>query len=232
MAKARCALVTGGNRGIGFEICRGLAKAGCKVILGARDRSGGQAAVQELQSSGGNVRFELIDVADPASVDACCKRLAAEPIHVDILVNNAGVYGGDRLLEATEEELSRGFATNLFGPLRLCQRLMPAMAEAGYGRVVNVSSGLGQVSGGLTGGAGVYNVSKAALNAITVRLAHEAGEGVKVNALCPGWVRTRMGGESAPRTPEEGADTAVWLATLDDDGPNGGFFRDRQPIEW
>lgn len=232
MAKHRCALVTGGNRGIGFEICRGLAKAGCSVILGARDRSGGQAAAQELKAAGGDVRFELIDVADPASVDLCCKRLAADGVHIDILVNNAGVYGGARLLEAGEEDLSRGFATNFFGPLRLCQRLMPAMAEAGYGRVVNVSSGLGQISGGLTGGAGVYNVSKAALNALTVRVAQEAGSGVKVNATCPGWVRTRMGGESAPRTPEKGADTAVWLALLGDDGPNGGFFRDRQPIEW
>lgn len=232
MADRRTALVTGGNRGIGLEISRGLARAGCCVVLAARDPDLGERAARELRSGGGEVRAVRLDVAEAGSIDTCCDLLDRDRLAVDILVNNAGVYGGESLLGASEDEIQMGLETNLLGPLRLCRRLIPAMRRRGYGRVVNVSSGLGQISAGLSGGAGVYNVTKAALNALTMRLALEAGPSVKVNAMCPGWVRTRMGGESAPRTPEQGADTAVWLALLPEDGPTGGFFRDRQPIPW
>lgn len=232
MPEHRTALVTGGNRGIGLEICRGLARAGCRVFLGARDPDSGLRAAAELSGEGGQVSFLQLNVADAPSIDDCCAQLGRGGRGVDILVNNAGVYGGERLLGATEAEIAEGLETNVIGPLRLCRHLIPPMQAKGYGRVVNVSSGLGQLSGGLSGGAGVYNLSKAILNALTIRLALEAGPSVKVNAMCPGWVRTRMGGESAPRTPQQGADTAIWLARLPPEGPTGGFFRDRQPIPW
>lgn len=228
----RTALVTGGNRGLGLEVCRQLSSLNYDVILGARDPEAGREAAAGLARAGGAVRVEALDVADFGSIDACLGRLASAGVHIDILVNNAGVYGEGGLLETDEAALTEGLAVNLLGPLRLCRRLMPEMAKAGFGRVVQVSSGLGALSGGLMGGPGVYALTKAALNAMTLRLSGEAGPGVKVNAACPGWVRTRMGTDAAPRSVEEGADTIVWLATLPDDGPNGGFFRDRKRIAW
>jgi NAD(P)-dependent dehydrogenase (short-subunit alcohol dehydrogenase family) len=136
-----------------------------------------------------------------------------------------------RLLALTDAEIGESIAVHLTGPLRLIRALAPNMIARGYGRIVNVSSGWGSFAEGLEG-PGAYGVTKAALNALTVRLAKELPSAIKVNAMCPGWVRTRMGGRAARRTPDEGADTAVWLATLPDDGPTGGFFRDRKPIEW
>jgi NAD(P)-dependent dehydrogenase (short-subunit alcohol dehydrogenase family) len=228
----RTALVTGGNRGIGLEVCRRLASEGHRVILGSRDAGRGEAAAAALRANALEVQVERLDVADRSSIDACADRLAAAGTDIDILVNNAGVYGGGALLTAGEQPLAEGFAVHVLGPLRLCQRLMPGMGRRGYGRVVNVSSGLGAISDGLHGAEGVYGVTKAALNALTIRLAGEAPAGVKVNAVCPGWVRTRMGTDAATRSVEEGADGVVWLATLPDDGPSGGFFRDRKPIAW
>jgi NAD(P)-dependent dehydrogenase (short-subunit alcohol dehydrogenase family) len=150
---------------------------------------------------------------------------------VDVLVNNAGVLHEKLLLEMTDPEIADSVAVHLTGPLRLIRALAPKMIADGYGRIVNLSSGWGSFAEGM-GGPGMYGVTKAALNALTVRLAKELPSTVKVNALCPGWVRTRMGGQGATRSPDEGADTGVWLATLPDDGPTGGFFRDRKPIEW
>ena len=152
-------------------------------------------------------------------------------VHVHALVNNAGVLHEKPLLELTDAEIADSIAAHITGPIRLIRSLVPNMITNGYGRIVNVSSGWGSFAEGM-GGPGVYGVTKAALNALTVRLAKELPSTIKVNAMCPGWVRTRMGGEGATRTPDEGADTAVWLATLPDDGPTGGFFRDRKPIEW
>jgi NAD(P)-dependent dehydrogenase (short-subunit alcohol dehydrogenase family) len=228
----RTALVTGGNRGIGLEVCRRLAAEGHDVVLGARDVALGREAAARLAKRSLIVQVEELDVSRPASIDACIDRLGRAGIRIDMLVNNAGVYGGGALLSAAEHHVAEGFAVNVMGPLRLCQRLIPEMGRRGYGRVVNISSGLGAISDGLHGPEGVYSVTKAALNALTIRLAAEAPEGVKVNAACPGWVRTRMGTDAAPRSVEEGADTPVWLATLPADGPNGGFFRDRKPIAW
>ena len=135
------------------------------------------------------------------------------------------------MLDLSDEEIADSIAVHLTGPLRLLRALVPPMLERGYGRIVNMSSGWGSFAQGL-GGPGLYGVTKAALNALTVRLADELPMSIKVNAMCPGWVRTRMGGQGARRTPEAGADTAVWLATLPDAGPTGGFFRDRTPIRW
>ena len=225
------ALVTGGNRGIGREICRQLASMGHTVLLGSRDPAAGEAAAADLRGQGLDVTAVTIDVAKAASVGACARALQKEGHHVDVLVNNAGVLADGPLLTGSTKPMEEGLAVNLMGPLRTARAFMPAMAERGWGRVVNVSSGWGAFSRGLEGPA-AYAVSKAALNALTVRLARDAGSGVKVNCMCPGWVQTRMGGEGANRPVAEGADTAVWLATLPDDGPSGGFFRDRKPIDW
>ncbi len=228
----RTALVTGGNRGIGLEVCRQLAKAGLRVILAARDSDLGRQAAQELASAGLAVSFERLDVSLDASVTECEATLRKANVQVDVLVNNAAIYPSGNLLDTEEPDLLReAMEINFFGAVRTCRAFVPGMRRAGYGRVVNVSSGSGAFSSGLPGPA-PYSVSKAALNAFTLKLASEVRGNLKVNASCPGWVRTRMGGRTAPRSVEQGADTIVWLATLAATGPNGGFFRDRQRIEW
>ena len=227
----RGALVTGANRGIGLAIARGLGELGHSVFLGSRDREAGEQAAESLRRLGLDVVVVKIDLAIPATIDTALDRLDASGRSVDVLVNNAGVLHEKPLLDLSEEEITESIAVHLTGPIRLVRSLVPAMVERGYGRVVNVSSGWGSFAQGL-GGPGLYGVTKAALNALTVRLADELPPSIKVNSMCPGWVRTRMGGGGARRTPEAGADTAVWLATLPVDGPTGGFFRDRKSIEW
>ncbi|HUL58387.1 MAG TPA: SDR family NAD(P)-dependent oxidoreductase, partial [Anaeromyxobacteraceae bacterium] len=166
------------------------------------------------------------------SVEALAVRLLRAGERVDVLVNCAGVYpSADLLAEGGAAALREAMEVNFWGPLRTCRAFLPSMNAAGHGRVVNVSSGSGAFSDGLPGPS-PYAVSKAALNALTVKLAEEARGDVKVNAACPGWVATRMGGPGAPRTVEQGADGIVWLATLPASGPSGGFFRDRRPIAW
>lgn len=227
----RRALVTGGNRGIGLQTCRDLGATGMKILLGARDRMLGESAAAGLRADGLDVTAVTLDVADLASIARLAQGLENDRIDVDVLINNAGVIASGDLLEGTSEQVTEAIDVNLLGPWRMARAFMPMMAARSWGRVVNVSSDWGSFASGLEGPA-AYAISKAALNALTVRLAREAGAGVKVNAMCPGWVRTRMGGQSAPRTPAEGADTVVWLASLHDDGPTGGFFRDRKPALW
>ena len=215
------ALVTGANRGIGLAIAGGLADLGHEVLLGARDASAGEEAARRI----GAVALQL-DVSDPASI----RRTLEEAGPVDVVVNNAGVLGSGGVLD-DPEDFVESMAVMVHGPWLLMHHLTPGMAARGYGRIVNVSSGWGAFSDGV-GGPGGYGVAKAALNALTVAAARSLPNSVKVNAMCPGWVRTRMGGAGANRSPAEGADTAVWLATLGPDGPTGGFFRDREPIAW
>jgi NAD(P)-dependent dehydrogenase (short-subunit alcohol dehydrogenase family) len=227
----RTALVTGANRGIGLEVCRQLGKAGLRVILTGRDPEAAAAAAAELAAGGLDVRAEPLDVAEDASVDACADRLAAAGVAVDVLVNNAGVYPTGTVLDASAAAWREALEVNFLGALRTCRAFVPGMLRRGYGRVVNVSSGYGSFGEGLEGPA-PYSVSKAALDALTVKLAAEVHGDVKVNACCPGWVRTCMGGPGAGRSVERGAETVVWLATLPTGGPSGGFFRDRRPIPW
>jgi NAD(P)-dependent dehydrogenase (short-subunit alcohol dehydrogenase family) len=235
----KIAVVTGANRGLGLETCRQLAQLGLTVVLTSRDRAKGQAAADELRAQGLNVRFHALDVTDAKSIGQLGEYLANEYGRIDILVNNAGVFldpigGSDpsasSVFRADIDTLRTTMETNLYGPLRMCQALIPLMQ--GSGRVVNVSSGMGQLSD-MNGGCPGYRFSKTALNALTRILADELQHTrIKVNSVCPGWVRTEMGGRNATRSVEEGATTIVWLATLADDGPSGGFFRDQQPIPW
>ena len=225
------AVVSGGNRGIGREVCRQLAARGHTVVLGSRDPARGEEAAAGLE---GDVLARQLDVADPDSVDRLGEAVRSELGRVDVLVNNAGVLGdtGATAGGADLDEVRRTLETNLFGAWRLSQALLPLLRESDHGRIVNVSTGMGQLSD-MGGGAPAYRVSKAGLNALTRMLAsEERGNGILVNAVNPGWVRTDMGGSSASRPVEEGADTPVWLATLPDDGPTGGFFKDREPIPW
>ncbi|MEO8038023.1 MAG: SDR family oxidoreductase [Betaproteobacteria bacterium] len=230
----RVAVVTGGNKGIGYEICRQLARKGLRVVLAARDEKKGTAA-NSLAKEGGDVLFHPLDVTDAVQVAALVSWVESEFGGADVLINNAGILidGSSASVLHVEPEIFRQtLETNFFGPLMLCQGFIPKMIERGYGRVVNVSSGLGQISG-MGDGTPSYRSSKLALNSLTrMFAAATSGKGVLVNSICPGWVRTDMGGPSASRSVEQGADTAVWLATLAEDGPTGGFFRDRKPIDW
>jgi NAD(P)-dependent dehydrogenase (short-subunit alcohol dehydrogenase family) len=225
----RSALVTGGNRGIGLEVCRQLAARGLLVWLGSRDAQHGADEAARLRAAGGDVRAVALDIGDDASVRACADAVGA----VDVLVNNAGLYPEADVLAGDERLWRAAVEVNLLGAWRTCRAFVPGMIARGYGRVVNVSSGYGSFGEGLEGPA-AYAVSKAALDALTKKLADEVASGVdvKVNAVCPGWVRTRMGGDSAPRSVERGADGVVWAATLEASGPNGGFFRDRRRLPW
>lgn len=217
----RRALVTGANRGIGLAIAKGLADRGLDVLLGARDLTAAQKAANDI-----GARPLQIDLLDPHSIETASEK--AGP--VDVLVNNAGILGSGNLLD-DPKDFEASMAVMVHGPYLLMHNLTPWMSQNGYGRIVNVSSGWGAFSDGIAGPA-AYGVAKAALNALTVTCARTLPNSVKVNAMCPGWVRTRMGGTGAPRSPEQGADTAIWLATLENDGPTGGFFRDRKQIDW
>ncbi|GAA3794933.1 SDR family NAD(P)-dependent oxidoreductase [Streptomyces phyllanthi] len=227
----RTALVTGGNRGIGLETCRQLAHAGLDVVLAARDAERGRRAARAVERAGGRVRVEELDVTSRASVTACAGRLAGAGVEIDVLVNNAGVYPTDGFFSLDEATFREALDVNLMGAFHTCQEFVPAMTRRGWGRVVNVSSGLGALTDNVPSPA-AYGVSKAALNALTLVVSDAAGPAVKVNAACPGWVRTDMGGSWAPTSVEKGADTVVWLATLPDSGPSGGFFRNRSRIDW
>ena len=225
------ALVSGGNRGIGLEICRQLADRGIAVILGSRDEESGKKAAENLS---GSIVVHQLDVADEESVDRLESFVEEELGRLDILVNNAGISNdhGQRGAGADLGRVREALETNLFGAWRLCEVAIPLMQSGGYGRIVNVSSGMGALEG-MGGGSPGYRVSKTALNALTRILASELrGSGILVNSVCPGWVQTDMGGLRAPRPVEEGADTPVWAATLPKGGPTGGFFRDRRPVPW
>ena len=227
----RVALVSGGNRGIGREIARQLVERGYKVVVGSRDLAKGEAVAEELGEGATAVQ---LDVTDDESVRAAVSFVERDFGRLDVLVNNAGVTDGwsGGAADADFDSVKEVLDTNLFGSWRLAKAALPVMRRNGYGRIVNVSSGMGQLSdmGGHSPG---YRVSKTGLNALTRMLTAELGnENILVNSVCPGWVRTDMGGANARRSVEQGADTPVWLATLPDDGPTGGFFRDREPIPW
>lgn len=228
------ALVTGANRGIGREVARQLAERGYRVLLSARDAEKAAAVAAELsESTGGQLTPLALDVADPASIERAAERVKEEPGWLDVLVNNAGV-GSDFGIAGVSpdfEKIQSALNTNFFGAYRLTIALLRLLRQSEHPRIVNVSSGMGGLTemGGWSPG---YRVSKASLNAMTRILSTELkDEGVLVNSACPGFVNTDMGGPMGAQKPvEDGAAGIVWLATLPDDGPTGGFFRDGQPI--
>lgn len=230
----RVALVSGANRGIGLEVSRRLAAEGATVLVGARDETKAGEAVGEISSAGHDARPRVLDVTDETSVERLAGEIEEEFGRLDILVNNAGVAldKGQRGESIGLDVVRETLEINLLGAWRLSQAAIPLMRRNGYGRIVNVSSGLGALEE-MGGGAPAYRVSKTSLNALTRILSSELrGTGILVNSVCPGWVQTGMGGSVAPRPVEEGAETPVWAATLPPNGPTGGFFRERRQIPW
>ena len=231
---ARVALITGANRGIGLEVARQLGRHGLTVVLGARDAKSGEAAAAEV---GGRATAESLDVTDAVGVARALRSIDDRFGRLDVLVNNAGILidEGNAASTVSLDVVAKTLETNLLGAWRVSQAAIPRMRRGGYGRIVNVSSGMGTLDDleRSAGGWPAYRLSKTALDALTILLASELrAENILVNAACPGWVRTRMGGAGAPRSVEQGADTAVWLATLPDGGPSGRLFQDRKPLDW
>jgi NAD(P)-dependent dehydrogenase (short-subunit alcohol dehydrogenase family) len=237
MTEQKVALISGANRGIGLECARQLAGLGHIAVIGARDDAKGRAACDALAADGLKVDCVQLDVTDQSSARAAVEAVVGRHGRLDILINNAGILsekwrGGTGVLQLETEVLHTHLETNLIGPLRLAQLAIPHMQKTGYGRIVNVSSQIAQLAS-MSDGHPAYRISKAALNVLTGLLSSNvSGTNIKVNSASPGWVRTDMGGASAPRSVEQGADTIVWLATLPDDGPSGKFFADRKEIAW
>ncbi len=232
----KTAVVTGGTRGIGLEICRQLAKKGFHVLLTARDEKKGREAAEKIKKEGGEAVFAPLDVSSRESISRFKGFLDKEyPAGIDVLINNAAVMLGDEgentpVLALKPEILEKTLETNLFGPLYLSQAAAQALVKK-KGRIINLSSGLGQLSE-MGGGWPAYRFSKTALNALSRMLAAELKDKVSVNSMCPGWVRTDMGGPNAVKSVEEGADTAVWLASEVKPEVTGRFFRERKEIAW
>jgi NAD(P)-dependent dehydrogenase (short-subunit alcohol dehydrogenase family) len=231
MENGRVALVSGGNRGIGLEVCRQLAGRGITVVMGSRDAEQGRDADSNLPEG---VVVHQLDVSEPESVERLARSVEEEFGRLDVLVNNAAISNdeGQSGVDADLDRVKEALEANLFGAWRLCEVAIPLMRRNGYGRIVNVSTGLASLED-MGGGSPGYRVSKTALNVLTRILASELrGSGILVNAVNPGWVQTDMGGSGATRTVEEGAEALVWAATLPNSGPTGGFFRDREPVAW
>lgn len=229
----RTALVTGANKGIGYEVARQLAAKGFHVFVGARNRDAGRKAADEIAKDGGKATFLEIDVANNASVSAAARELPKIADHLDVLVNNAGIMmdDDDAILEVSDDIFRKTLETNALGALRVTRAFVPLLAKSRTPRVINVSSGGGQLTGGADGWSPAYCISKTALNGVTSQLAAGLPR-FAVNSVCPGWVRTDMGGQNATRSVEEGADTIVWLAADAPQSLTGKFLRDRKEIAW
>src|SRR5262245_59521 len=226
-------VVTGGNRGIGFEICRQVASRKAEVVLTARNAEAGDKAIKTLAAQKLSARFHVLNVTDAENVIALRDFLQHTFGRLDVLINNAGIISDDEAsgLEVELSTVRSTLETNTLAPLHLSQTLAPLLKKSKSGRIVNVSSGMGALSG-MEGGYAAYRISKAALNAVTGILGAELRGLVAVNSMCPGWVRTDMGGQNAEREVSQGADTAVWLALDAPQDLTGKFVRDRKVIAW
>lgn len=227
------ALVTGANRGLGLEVCRQLVQQGYQVLLAARDPAKAAAAAKALQSVGLPVEPLVCDVANPTSIAQAAAQVEARHGRLDVLINNAAICYDDGQHPSTTSlpQVEAAMQTNLYGPWRMCQALLPLLRQSPHPRIVNVSSEVGSFAY-LWGSVPAYATSKIALNALTRNLALELkGTGILVNAVCPGWSQTDMGNHGG-RPVADGAASIIWAANLPDDGPTGGFFRDGQPLPW
>ncbi len=228
------AVVTGAYRGLGLETVRQLAQQGFEVVLTGRKPALGREAAEDLTAQGMKVHYHNLDVTDDLSIAEFHSYLSREFGRLDVLVNNAGIHydQGNSAINPNWQIVQEATDTNYLGVWKVTVGLLPLMSSSAAARIVNVSSGAGSMQD-VTPGTPAYSASKAALNMLTIQLAAELKDkNIKVNAVCPGWVRTEMGGEQAPRDVETGANSIVWAATLDDEGPTGGFFRDGKPINW
>ena len=232
IAKNKIALITGANRGIGYAIAKGLLQKGFRVIATSRSPESGEKAVAGL-SQFGDVSFCQLDVSNLESIHSCVDFVETQFGQLDILINNAGINYDtwQNVINANLEEVSSTFETNTFGPWQLTQSLLPLLRKGNHGaNIVNVSSGSGALSS-QTGGTPGYSLSKLALNGLTMQLANKLSPyNIRVNTVCPGWVRTDMGGSGATKSPEEGADTIIWAALFEEKGATGKFFRNRKEI--
>jgi NAD(P)-dependent dehydrogenase (short-subunit alcohol dehydrogenase family) len=233
MADYPVVVVTGGNRGIGFEICRQLGKRGAKVVLTARQREAGEEAVKRLAGQQVPAYFQELDVTEAESAAALRDHLERAFGRLDVLINNAGVFWkeGGSVLEVNLDTVRATLETNTLGPLHFSQTMVPLLKRSSTARIVNISSGMGALSE-MQGGHAAYRISKTALNAVTAILAAELKGAVAVNSVCPGWVKTDMGGPHAQREVAQGADTPVWLALDAPQDLTGKFLRDRKVIPW
>src|SRR6476661_7670565 len=240
--RKRVALVTGANKGIGFEVSRQLAREGFHVFLGARDPRAGEAAAEKLRAEGARttknkaddeIEFLKIDIANPDSIRAAAEQFSKQSDRLDVLINNAGILLDDDkdILTITPEIFETTLHTNTLGALLVSQAFVPFLKKSDAPRIVNVSSGGGQLSDGADGWAPAYCISKTALNGVTVQLAGALPK-FAVNSVCPGWVRTEMGGSNATRSVAEGASGIVWLAADAPQDETGKFWRDRKAIPW
>jgi NAD(P)-dependent dehydrogenase (short-subunit alcohol dehydrogenase family) len=233
-SQAKCALVTGGNKGIGFAICQGLVAAGFDVIVAARSLDKAKTASEKLSSNNSQVRSLELDITDDASIDRAVKDVSQDINALDVLINNAGIYPDEEvnILTVSRELLNHTMNTNTFSPIRVTQAFLPLLEKADAAKVINVSSGYGQLNG-LSADVPSYCLSKLTLNGATIMLSEALqSKGIIVNAIDPGWVQTDMGGSSAPRTPSQGADTAVWLATEAPSNVSGKLFHDRHEVSY
>lgn len=241
----RVALITGANKGIGLETARQLAQRGATVLIGARDAARGETAANTLRGEGFKAEVVVIDTSDPASVTVAAQTVGDKYGRLDILINNAGVILEDWMTPpsaTTLQTFQETFATNVWGVLSTTQAFLPLVKNSPAGRIVNVSSTMGSLTtmadasnpyGGGGAYANAYRTSKAALNMLTELFAKELAQTtIKVNSICPGWVRTEMGTDAAPRSVEQGATASVRYATLPADGPTGGFFDEDGAVAW
>lgn len=228
------ALVTGGNRGIGYELVKHLSLSGFNAILASRDHEMGNNAVQKLKELNLDVSCIEMDVSNHESITQAAITLNEQYGRLDVLINNAGVYldENENLLTMDPSILQKTMETNFFGVYHVMRSFIPLMEKQGYGRIINISSEYGAMSEMSSPGVGAYKLSKFALNGLTRLVAAETKGDIKINAVDPGWVSSDMGGPSAPRTPREAAESILWLATIGSEGPNGGFFRDGKQIPW
>jgi NAD(P)-dependent dehydrogenase (short-subunit alcohol dehydrogenase family) len=235
------ALITGANKGIGYEIARGLGAKKIVVLIGARDGSRGQAAAAKLKDDGIDARFVPLDVTSKETIIRAAQWIEDQFGHLDILVNNAGIgEWGSKPSDVDLAKVREVYDTNLFGPMAVTQAMLPLLRRSKHGRIVNVSSGLGSLSMANDPQSPIsqflslgYNTSKTALNSVTVQFANELRDTpIKVNAVCPGYCATDINGHSGPRTAAQGAIAAVRYATLGDDGPSGGYFDEDGPVAW